>query len=332
MDFRNNFIQDLFKITDSNFNIKALELFKYQYKNNTFYRKFVNSLHRDPDKIEDLSQIPFLPIEFYKSQMVITGTEEYKTVFFSSGTTDIDNKSKHFVKDPDLYEKVFTEIFIRHYGNPADYIILALLPSYQENKSSSLIYMVDSLIRQSGSEHSGFISLNFEKLLTDLPKLRAQHKKIMVFGVAYALLELAEQHAPDLSDVIIIETGGMKGRREEMIKAEMHEYLKQKFQLKEIHSEYGMTELLSQAYSLSKGIFKIPFSMKVLVRDVNDALTIKREGRGGINIIDLANIDSCAFIETQDMGMVMFDGSFEVMGRMDNSDVRGCNLLYSAND
>jgi hypothetical protein len=329
MNFRENFIHELYKINESNFNIKALEVFNYQYEQNSVYRRYADLIKKTPANVKTITDLPFLPVTFYKSEKVLTGEQEAKRCFYSSGTTEKASRSKHYLVDPALYEQTFTEIFTRRYGSISDYVLLALLPSYQENQDSSLLYMIDYLIKKTGSEHSAFISTDFESFLTRLPVYRQQKKKLLLIGVAYALLELAEQFKPDLSDFIIMETGGMKGRREEMVKPEMHEFLKSSFNVSEIQSEYGMTELLSQAYSRSNGIFECPSWMKILIRQVNDPFDIRNKGRGALNIIDLANIDSCAFIEIQDLGNLHEDGRFEILGRMDNSELRGCNLLYA---
>ncbi len=329
MDFRENFVYELYKINESNFNKKALELFNYQYTNNPVYARYAESVKKTPDKITKITEIPFLPVTFYKTERVLTGKSAPQRCFYSSGTTERSLRSKHFVADPSLYERTFMEIFTRQYGPVSDYILLALLPSYQENQDSSLLYMIDHLIRESGSPLSSFISTDYEQFLHQLPVYRAQNKKILLLGVAYALLELAEQFHPDLSDVLVMETGGMKGRRAEMIKHEMHEYLKKQFGVQQIHSEYGMTELLSQAYATADGLFECPPWMKMLVRQVTDPFDLRLAGRGALNIIDLANIDSCAFVEIQDLTSLNADGTFEILGRMDNSELRGCNLLYA---
>ena len=329
MNFRENFIHELYKINESNFNIKALALFNYQYSNNPAYANYANLVKKTPKNVTSITDIPYLPVTFYKTEKIITGNLPANRCFYSSGTTEKDFRSKHFIVDPTLYENTFTEIFTKRYGPISDYLILALLPSYQENQDSSLLYMVDALIKKSNCQYSSFISTDFELLLKNLPLYRLENKKILLIGVAYALIELAEQFSPDLSDFIIMETGGMKGRRAEMIKSELHEYLKKSFNANSIQSEYGMTELLSQAYSKSDGIFECPSWMKVFIRQVNDPFDIRVSGRGALNIIDLANIDSCAFIEIQDLGTIHQDGTFEILGRMDNTEMRGCNLLYA---
>jgi phenylacetate-coenzyme A ligase PaaK-like adenylate-forming protein len=328
MDFVNSFKEGLFNISDRNFNEKAMELFNFQAENNPFYKTYLELLKVNPSSITDITQIPFMPIDFFKTHIVITGGPSYDTIFLSSGTTG-QERSKHYVTDLPFYELVTVKIFNFFYGELKDHIILALVPSYLENKNSSLIYMINGFIKKSGSELSGFVLGEMNSLKIRLDECRKRSKKIILFGVSYALLDLAEQFPIDLSDVIVIETGGMKGRRKEILKNELHRILTDKLSLTKVHSEYGMTELLSQAYSAGKGRFKCPPWMKILIREVNDPFLISNEiNHGGINIIDLANVNSCAFIETQDLGSASKDGSFEVRGRLDNSDLRGCNLMY----
>jgi phenylacetate-coenzyme A ligase PaaK-like adenylate-forming protein len=329
MDFKKTYKEKIFRVNQGNFNEYALELFNYQAINNEVYRHYIELLRVNPSKVQHVTDIPFLPIGFFKTHTVSTGQQNSDNVFYSSGTTGM-SASKHYVSDLGLYEKISEYIFNQFYGPLNEYIFIALLPSYQENKNSSLIFMINSFMRKSGSAHSVFISQNFEQLQMLLKLMRKEKKKIVLFAVTYALLELAENAPMDLSDVIIIETGGMKGRREEMTRFHLHNILKKAFKLQHIHSEYGMTELLSQAYSAQNGIFTSPAWMKILVREVNDPFSYVSEDlkTGGINIIDLANIDSCAFIETQDLGRTIHSKSFEILGRFDNSELRGCNLLY----
>jgi phenylacetate-coenzyme A ligase PaaK-like adenylate-forming protein len=309
----------------SEFNGLALEIFQYQYLNNTVYRKYADMNTVAFSDVDHFSKIPFLPIEFFKSHKIITGNEDYQQVFTSSGTTG-NQASHHFIKDVDLYEKIFIESFRKSYGDPFQYLILALLPSYLERKGSSLVYMVNKLIKISRNRQSGFYIHNYDELARILSD--NSHKKILLIGVSFALLDLAEKYDLALPNAIIMETGGMKGRRKEMIREELYEKLISRFHVSEIHSEYGMTELLSQAYSKGEGIFRTPHWMKVLIRDVNDPKSLLSTNKtGGINIIDLANIHSCSFIATQDLGRIHEDGGFEVLGRFDNSDIRGCNLL-----
>ncbi|MBX9851715.1 MAG: acyl transferase [Cytophagaceae bacterium] len=329
MDFQNSFKAALFNITDSNFNEKAMELFKFQAENNTIYKTYLEALRINPLQIDEPSQIPFLPIDFFKTQKVTTGDFSEEIIFQSSGTTG-QERSAHYVKDLNFYKKVARRIFKSSNGPLEEYIILALLPSYLENKSSSLIYMMNDFIAQTGSSESGFILGRMDEISSLVETCRRKNKKIILWGVTYALLDLAEKHPMNLSDIIIMETGGMKGKRQEMIREEVHSYLKAQFQVSGIHSEYGMTELLSQAYSANNGIFKPVPWFRILIRQPNDPFTMSALGKaGGVNIIDLSNVDSCAFIQTQDFGLVFENNSFEIRGRIDNSDVRGCNLLYS---
>jgi phenylacetate-coenzyme A ligase PaaK-like adenylate-forming protein len=318
----------LFSIqSDANFNEVAMELFRYQYKNNAVYNEFVSALQIDAGRINHYHDIPFLPIEFFKTKKVVSGDPENLNYFSSSGTTGM-TTSKHYYSNIDLYEQSFTRSFQHFYGKVSDYVILALLPSYLERQGSSLIFMVDSLINKSNSKKSGFYLDDLDGLAKELKKLGAAGKKILLMGVSFALLDLVEKHQFRLKSTIVMETGGMKGRRKELVREELHALLKKGFGVNSIHSEYGMTELFSQAYSAGNGIFAAPSWMKILIRDVNDPLTlIGNEKTGGINVIDLANIHSCSFIATQDLGKAYADGSFEVSGRFDTSDIRGCNLL-----
>ena len=306
----------------------ALEVFNYQYDNNTVYHDFLNSLGKDCSKIRTLYDIPFLPVEFFRNHKVTTGDLPVEKIFESSGTTG-PLPGKHFVIDLRLYEKSFLRSFIQFYGEPKEYLIAALLPSYTEREGSSLVYMVDNLIQRSLNPHSGFYKNNFVDFIPAIKMAKEENQKVLLLGVSFALLDLAENKPPDLSGVIVMETGGMKGRRKELTRQELHSILKEKFNVFSIHSEYGMTELLSQAYSKGDGIFYCPPWMKIIIRDPQDPLTLYNEpGRtGGINIIDLANINSCSFIATGDLGKIHEDGGFEVLGRFDNSDIRGCNLL-----
>jgi len=324
-DFQNK----IFDIdNDATFNELCLIAFHYQYENIEIYRKFVDSIQVDPKSIEHYSEIPFLPISFFKTHHLIAGKSQ--TVFKSSGTTSTVVRSQHFVQDLKIYETSFTKGFERFYGSVKEYCILALLPSYIENGDSSLVYMADRLIRDSKHKESGFYLDNIHALAEKLELLDSQGQKILLLGVSYALLDLIEMHSFKLKNTIVMETGGMKGRRKEMIREELHEHLKQGFGLKTIHSEYGMTELLSQAYSKGNGVFEAPAWMKILIRDVNDPFGILSNGQsGGINIIDLANIHSISFIETKDLGKTNSNQEFEILGRFDDSDIRGCNLLIS---
>lgn len=304
----------------------ALEVFTHQSKHNKIYSEFIHRLNIDPNKINSINDLPFLPIEFFKSHVVMTGDEKYQKEFISSGTTS-DQKSRHFVSDIKLYENVFYDIFNRFYGKPDDYTILALLPSYMEREGSSIIYMMEKIIKRAAGD-SGFYLNDFENLHSILEKKHKDKKKTILFGVTFALLDFVAYKKNYFPELIVMETGGMKGRRREMIRNEVHEILCGGFGVKSIHSEYGMTELLSQAYSKENGIFKTPPWMKILIRDPYDPVNLaEKNSTGGINIIDLANINSCAFLATQDVGRLHDDGAFEVLGRFDFSDVRGCNLM-----
>ncbi|HEX4849621.1 MAG TPA: acyl transferase, partial [Puia sp.] len=288
--------------------------------------RYVDSLRADPKKIRDIQQIPFLPISFFKQSAIKTTQFEPEIIFESSGTTG-NTTSKHFVKDLDLYRKSYLFGFELYYGEPADWCIIGLLPSYLERGNSSLVWMVEQLIRASRDDRSGFYLDQFEELSNLLKTLMASKKKTLLIGVTFALLDYAEQFPMKLEDTVVMETGGMKGRRNELTRLELHEFLGKSFGLKTIHAEYGMTELLSQAYSKGNGIFNSPPWMKVLVREDDDPLEVRTAGEGVINIIDLANLYSCSFIATDDLGKVHPDGSFEVLGRRDASDLRGCSML-----
>ncbi|CAL65103.1 acyltransferase [Christiangramia forsetii] len=317
----------IFEISDKNeFESLALEVFEYQFNNNTIYRQFSKLLHKTPGVVNKIQDIPFLPIEFFKTKNIVSDTRTPQTIFSSSGTTGTVT-SKHHVTDLRLYEKSFLKTFIKFYGAPSDYIFLALLPSYLERQGSSLIYMADHLIKSSGNKESGFYLNDLDSLSEKLEQLDSGGKKVFLIGVSFALLDLIEKRRFRLKNTIIMETGGMKGRRKEMIREELHQHLKKGFGIENIHSEYGMTELLSQAYSKGKGVFECPGWMDILIRDPEDALSLLPEGKtGGINVIDLANINSCSFIATQDLGRIK-NNEIEILGRFDNSDVRGCNLL-----
>ena len=273
--------------------------------------------------------MPFLPIEFFKSQRVVSNNHDVQVIFTSSGTTGI-TTSSHNVTDVSWYEASFRKAFELFYGDIKDYTVLALLPSYLEREGSSLIYMADDLIKQSQNPDSGFFLYNHEELYKQLIKQQHNNKPTLLIGVTFALLDFVENYSLNFSELIVMETGGMKGRRKEMIREELHEQLRKGFGVAAIHSEYGMTELLSQAYSKGDGIFNCPPWMRIITRDTNDPITLIKDNKaGGINIIDLANVNSCSFIATQDLGKVYADGSFEVLGRFDNADIRGCNLLIA---
>ena len=318
----------IFKIKNNlDFETKALEIFNYQFENNRVYRSFCDLLYRHPGDVKRVEDIPFLPIQFFKSHAILSSKSEVSHTFSSSGTTGI-NPSKHHITDINIYEKSFNLGFKEFYGDISDYVILGLLPSYLEREGSSLIYMVNSLIRQSGHPESGFYLNNLNQLKNTLQNLDTNGKKVLLIGVSFALLDLIENYQFQLKNTIVMETGGMKGYRKELIREELHKTLKQGFGVSVIHSEYGMTELLSQAYSQGNGLFQTPKWMRIITRDTEDALAFQEsEKTGGINIIDLANVNSCSFIATQDLGKVYPDGTFEVLGRFDNSDIRGCNLM-----
>ena len=312
---------------DKSFEQKALEVFQYQAKKNSIYRDFIKYLGIDPKAISNLIDIPFLPISFFKTHEVLSDNTKVEETFFSSGTTG-GNLSKHRVTDLSIYKESFSKGFQHFYGDIETFTILALLPNYLEREGSSLVYMVDDLIRKTNKKESGFYLNNLDELSNKLISLDRKGEKIILIGVSFALLDLIEYKSFNLKNTIIMETGGMKGRRKEIIRPALHELLKNGFGVSEIHSEYGMTELLSQAYSNGNGIFRTPSWMKILIRDTEDALTIfPHQKSGGINVIDLANINSCSFIATQDLGKTYKDGSFEILGRFDNSDIRGCNLM-----
>jgi phenylacetate-coenzyme A ligase PaaK-like adenylate-forming protein len=319
---------DLFSISNQKqFEKIALKTFRYQYENNLVYQEFCDLLHTDVQKVKTLQQIPFLPIQFFKSHTVVSNNEAPQAIFTSSGTTGM-TTSQHFVTDVSLYEESYRRGFSQFYGNIENYVVLALLPSYLEREGSSLIYMVEDLIQLSNQPESGFYLNNHDELIEKLIELDSQGQNVILIGVTYALLDLIEKRKFQLQNTIIMETGGMKGKRKEMIREELHQQLCAGFGVSSIHSEYGMTELLSQAYSLGEGVFECPSWMQILIRDTEDALSyITNEKTGGINVIDLANRNSCSFIATQDLGKKYANGTFEVLGRFDNSDIRGCNLM-----
>lgn len=313
---------------DQDFEKAALRVFQHQYINCKIYQRFCNLLGVTKSSIKNSRDIPFLPIEFFKQEKIVSSPSNIQQIFTSSGTTG-SITSKHYVTNLNIYESSFRKGFQHFYGDIRDYTILALLPSYLEREGSSLVYMADKLIKESQEPKSGFYLDQTEKLVTMLKQLTKQGKKVLLIGVSFALLDLVENYDILLNeDTIIMETGGMKGRRKEMIRGQLHQILKKGFRVSKIHSEYGMTELLSQAYSKGDGIFYCPPWMKVSTRDTEDALTpLPSNKTGGVNIIDLANINSCSFIATQDLGKTYDNGSFEILGRFDHSDIRGCNLM-----
>ena len=313
--------------TQEEFKQVALNIFKHQFKNNKVYRSFCDLLYIHPSSVTKVEEIPFLPIQFFKSRKILSSLEEVQETFTSSGTTG-SITSKHFVTDINLYKESYLNGFSHFYGNIEDYVVLALLPNYLEREGSSLVFMVDDLIQKSKNSESGFYLNNIEELAKKLTELDKKGQKVLLIGVSFALLDLIETAQFNLKNSIIMETGGMKGRRKELVREELHQILQNGFGVSEIHSEYGMTELLSQGYSDGNGVFDTPPWMKILTRDTEDALTIQQIGKtGGINVIDLANYNSCSFIATQDLGKVHKNGTFEVIGRFDNSDIRGWNLM-----
>lgn len=322
-------IDQIFKINnESAFQQVALELFHYQAKTNPVYRNYISALGINTSHIKELKQIPFLPVEFFKTHKVVCGADnDYEMRFTSSGTTG-SVQSSHYVKSISVYEQSFLKGFELFYGDIKDYCILALLPSYLERQGSSLVYMFDKLISLSNHPLSGFYLNEYDKLIATLETLKQSKQKTLLLGVTYALLDLAETGIKLADNIIVMETGGMKGKRREMIKEELYAILKTNLGVTDIHSEYGMTELLSQAYSTSGGKFICPPWMSVLIREVNDPFSYVANGKsGGVNVIDLSNVYSCSFIETRDMGKRNPDNSFEITGRFDNSDLRGCNLM-----
>jgi Acyl-protein synthetase, LuxE len=321
------YLQQLFKDSVFDFDQLALQAFAFQYRHCSIYQQYVDALNTDVAKITSAIQIPFLPIQFFKTHRVFCGTEAAQLQFKSSGTTSL-TTSIHFVKNKSIYQQSFNAGFVQFYGNAQDVCVLGLLPSYMENGDSSLVYMVDDLIKQSRHAASGIYLYDTIALQKVLLHNSAHQIPTLLIGVTYALLQFAKEYPMQLHDCIyIMETGGMKGRGKEMTRAEVHAMLSSALGLQHIHSEYGMTELLSQAYSRQDGIFYPSRSMQVHIRDVNDPLSNAKIGKGVLNIIDLANIDSCSFIATQDVGEVFADGSFVVNGRLDTSDLRGCNML-----
>jgi len=329
-----NFSDKIFSIsTNLEFETLALEIFRFQARHNPVYNQYIKFLNRKIDSVTKLSEISFLPIDFFKTQKVVIDFPEKidfsPQIFTSSGTTGME-VSQHFVQNIALYESSFTKAFVQFYGEIENYCVLALLPSYLEREGSSLIYMVDELIKKSKHKDSGFYLHNLDELARKLENLVERKQKVLLIGVSFALLDLAEQFQLNLHNTIVMETGGMKGRRKELIRNELHEFLTRKLGVSTIHSEYGMTELLSQAYSLGFGRFSCPNWMRILIRDTYDPFCfLGSEKTGGINVIDLANLYSCSFIETKDLGRLHNDSSFEVLGRFDNSDIRGCNLMIN---
>jgi phenylacetate-coenzyme A ligase PaaK-like adenylate-forming protein len=319
--------QQVLQVNATTFNKVALQVYEYQYFKCTIYNKFCNGFGAHPSQVKTLAQIPFLPVSFFKTHKVLSAVEQEQIIFESSGTTGT-TPSKHYVADVKLYEDSFNKAFELFFGKVSEYCILALLPAYLERTGSSLVYMADSLIKQSNHPQSGFYLNEFEKLHTTLNELKATKQKTILLGVTFGLLDFIENYRIDFPELIVMETGGMKGRREELTRAQVHDILKEGFGVSDIYSEYGMTELLSQGYSKGNGIFNTPPWMKIVIRDMYYPAGRLNNGQtGGVNIIDLANVHSCSFIATDDIGKVNKDGTFEILGRMDNAEVRGCNLM-----
>lgn len=326
-----SFGERILDINSIDFDQSAMELYQFQLQNNAVYKHYVKARGLLEKKILDVKEIPFLPIGFFRNHQVISGQMENFQGFFSSSGTTGNITSKHFFWSEEFYRILALQLFEREYGSIKNFHVLALLPSYLERKGSSLVSMADWFITKSGSNQSGFFLYNHNELVSKLRELASTNEKVLLLGVTFALLDLIESGIPipKNENLIVMETGGMKGRRKEMIREELHQILKAGFQVESIHSEYGMTELMSQAYSKGEGIYNLPPNMRVYLRDVNDPLSWSNRSQGGINIIDLANFHSCAFIETQDLGRRIGEESVEILGRFDNSEVRGCNLMVN---
>lgn len=324
-------LSNIFNIkTEKEFNEIAIQVFNYQYQNNNFYNRWVNQLNINSKNVKTIQQIPFLPIEFFKTKTIFCGNSNSANIVFTSSATTNAIPSSHYIKDISLYKNSFTNGFELFFGNPNQYVILALLPNYLSRKGSSLVYMFDDLIKQSKNKDSGFFLNEIENLITIINKYKNTNQKVLILGVTYALLDLCELNISLTDNFLVMETGGMKGNRPEMLKEELHYYLKTKFNISKIYSEYGMTELLSQAYCLGDVSFKSAPWMKFLIRDVNDPFYyLSNTKTGGINVIDLANINSCSFIATKDLGRLNKQNNLELLGRFDDSDIRGCNLLIT---
>src|SRR3989339_1691577 len=320
----------IFQISNSDeFQKLALKIFRFQSEKNSLYNLYIKELKMEIASINNVKDIPFLPVEFFKTHQVFSGEFVPERFFSSSGTTG-QKTSSHYISDIRIYEQSFLQCFNIFYGKPSDYFFYCLLPSYLEREGSSLVYMTKKLIELSGHKESGFFLSNTDELYASILKSEEKNQKAILLGVSYALLDFAEKYPMKLQHTLVMETGGMKGREKEITRHEMYDFLKQNLGIAAVHSEYGMTELLSQAYSSADGTYQTPPWMKVFIRDLNDPLTLIGKGKtGGINIIDLANIHSCSFIETKDLGRINRDGTFEVSGRFDNSDIRGCSLMVS---
>lgn len=325
---RSSLADKIFDVSnESQFNELALEIFQFQFTHNPVYKSWCDSLNRTPANVKHLNQVPFLPVEFFKNFPIKSWQGDPITTFSSSGTTG-QITSQHHVADTYIYERSLMKGFQLEYGKPSDWIIIGLLPAYLERQGSSLVYMTDILIRESGQHESGFYLNNYEELALLLRRLKDNNKKVWLIGVSFALLDMAEKQPEAWENLVVVETGGMKGRRREMIRTDLHETIRSKWRIARLHSEYGMTELFSQAWMNDSGRFHTPPWMKVMIRETNDPFSYAENGKtGGINVVDLANLDSCAFISTSDLGKKFTDETFDVLGRFDHSDVRGCNLM-----
>ena len=323
------FQENIFTVAPENFEERTLAQFRWQAVHNPVYRRYLHELNVNPLNVGSLVRIPFLPIDFFKRHRVLSYHDTpVEAVFESSGTTG-QLRSQHFVTHLAHYHRVSQHIFEQRFGSLNDYHVLALLPTYLERSNASLVSMVDHFIRQSDSPISGFYLDNYEALLKAIDEAKQGNRSTLLVGVTFALLQLADRYSPDLSRVLLLETGGMKGMRRELTRPEVYQQLRAQTGVEQISSEYGMTELLSQAYSAPSGVFNAPPWMRILIREINDPFAVSTRGSGGINVIDLANAHSCSFIETMDRGRLYDDLAFEVLGRLDNSDVRGCNTMIS---
>lgn len=329
-DTGRNIRENILHVHPDTFEDTALSVFRYQATKNPVYQQFLELLSIKIDDVRHIENIPFLPISCFKSHQVLTNQVKPEIIFTSSGTTG-DTTSRHYLADTSFYNQIAISTFEKFYGNLDSFCILALLPAYLERKGSSLVYMVEQFIQKSNHPKSGFYLNNLDDLAKTLQFLQNNDTPVLLIGVSFALLDLAEAFPMDLSNVIIMETGGMKGRRKEMTRSELHQQLKDAFNVKMIHSEYGMTELISQGYSKGQGVFYPAPTMKLFTREITDPFAYQTNGKTGVlNIIDLGNLDSCSFIATDDLGRVYEDGSFEVLGRLDASDIRGCNLMVGS--
>ena len=327
IDKRLELQDEICRVTPNSFDELAIKVFRYQVEHNPIYQQYIKILKIDIEKVDAIEKIPFLPIQLFKSQTIQTGHWQPETIFTSSGTTG-QQTSQHYVQSTDWYDKITKIGFEHFYKNVENYCILALLPSYLERKGSSLVHMADYFIKLSKHKESDFFLYDFERLQQTLQQLIEQKTPTLLLGVSFALLDFAEQFPTSLENVIVMETGGMKGRRKEITRTELHQVLKNAFDVKNIHSEYGMTELLSQGYSKGNGVFETSLTMKILIKEITDPMAVQKQGKSGLlNIIDLANLDSCSFIATEDIGRQLKEQEFEILGRLDASDIRGCNLM-----